>query len=75
MLRSAATPKTKLIIAECLLSYPCRYGEGNNDTISVTAKDDAPAPLLANYGPINSTEYILDMTVLLRSLAPAAAKS
>ncbi|KAM6503651.1 S-adenosyl-L-methionine-dependent methyltransferase [Amanita muscaria] len=58
-LRDAATPETRLIIIDPIVSYACH--SSTNQALS----QEAPAPLLPNWGIVNSSIYRLDLVVML----------
>ena len=75
-LRRAATPETKLLIADHILPHAC-YDE-NEDA----AEDEEPlpgvvrslaplgSPLLPNLGKVNANAYWLDLTVSILIASP-----
>ena len=65
-LRNAATPSTKLVVLEMIMPYACH--DDSDDIaggMASTLPVKAPSPLLANWGGVNDSMYILDMTVRL----------
>lgn len=63
-LRKAATPDTKLILMDSIMSYACHDPSGEEeDAAPGSAAREAPAPLLANYGAANEMGYTADFTV------------
>ncbi|KAM6501362.1 S-adenosyl-L-methionine-dependent methyltransferase [Amanita muscaria] len=64
-LREAATPKTRLVIVEIVIPYACHDPkDGSTSNIVDSAPQEAPEPLLANWGIVNQTAYSLDMAML-----------
>ncbi|KAF5366905.1 hypothetical protein D9757_011395 [Collybiopsis confluens] len=64
-LHQAATPKTKLVVAELLLHPTCVDPINDNGTeISGYQYKCAPKPLLANYGSTHEVSYMTDLTML-----------
>lgn len=63
-LRQAAKSSTRMLIVESLVPYACHDPSSDGkDGIPGAAPREAPAPLLANYGPINDMQYNSDLTV------------
>ncbi|KIL63447.1 hypothetical protein M378DRAFT_1047277 [Amanita muscaria Koide BX008] len=58
-LRDVATPETRLIIIDSILPYAC------HSSTDQLASQEAPAPLLPNWGIVNSTVYQLDLTMMM----------
>ncbi|KZT58689.1 S-adenosyl-L-methionine-dependent methyltransferase [Calocera cornea HHB12733] len=60
-LRAAATPSTKLLVMDSIMHYVCA------DTANVSGgmKNDAPAPLLPNWGAAGAQLYIADLAMLM----------
>ncbi|KAJ6555119.1 O-methyltransferase [Mycena vulgaris] len=74
-LREAATPRTRLVLADFVLPLACvddfgvggeTEGEGEEDTVAGAEKMLAPAPLLANLGKASANAYWMDLTVRSR---------
>ncbi|KAG6895118.1 hypothetical protein C0992_003090 [Termitomyces sp. T32_za158] len=65
-LRAAATPETKLIVVDSIISYACHDPTTKSDLNS--DYKEAPAPLLPNYGAANVMPYFLDLAVRHLSL-------
>ncbi|KIL66636.1 hypothetical protein M378DRAFT_75009 [Amanita muscaria Koide BX008] len=64
-LRDAATPKTRLVIVEVVAPYACHDpNDGATSDIVGAVPQEAPEPLLANWGIVNQTAYSLDMAML-----------
>ena len=63
-LRKVALPDTRLLIVDNILAYACHDPTyDDNDSIPGAACQDAPAPLLANFGAANELSYTIDMAV------------
>ncbi|KAG6878930.1 hypothetical protein C0992_006574 [Termitomyces sp. T32_za158] len=62
-LRAAATPKTKLIVFDAIISYACHDPPTESGLDS--GHKEAPAPLLANYGTVNVMPYLVDIALML----------
>ena len=62
-LRAAAAPSTKLLLLENIIPHLCH--DPNVEGIPGAAPREAPAPLLANYGPIYDMSFHSDFTVSL----------
>ena len=63
-LRGAATPDTKLVCVELVLSYACHDAEEDSgDGLTDLAPIKAQKPLLANWGAVNSFIYQADVAV------------
>lgn len=84
-LREAATPETKLVLAEFVLPLACvdvdvtddPVGHGVLDGVEGAESTLAPAPLLANLGKASANAYWMDLTasryslfILCRQLIP-----
>ncbi|TFY69030.1 hypothetical protein EVG20_g3320 [Dentipellis fragilis] len=61
-LRKAATPNTRLLVVDNIISYACKE-EAAKD-IPGAAMPLPPAPLLANWGPASSMSYLADIQML-----------
>ncbi|KAG6888224.1 hypothetical protein C0992_009274 [Termitomyces sp. T32_za158] len=69
-LREAATPETKLVLAEFVLPLACvdvdvindHLGHGALDEVEGAESTLAPAPLLANLGKASANAYWMDLT-------------
>ncbi|KAF8652613.1 hypothetical protein AX16_004302 [Volvariella volvacea WC 439] len=65
-LREAATPQTKLYVIDTLIPFACR--DRTEETgIPGAIPNEAPEPLLANYGAVNNLVYSIDMVVSART--------
>ncbi|KAF8965428.1 hypothetical protein BDZ97DRAFT_781639 [Flammula alnicola] len=65
-LREAATPDTKLLIAEFVLPLACPDDTGSNgglEDVEGAASILPPAPLLPNLGKASSNVYLMDLTM------------
>lgn len=63
-LRKVAGPKTKLLCMESILPYACHDPSADDKNgIPGAVPREAPAPLLANWGAINSMGYHSDIDV------------
>lgn len=63
-LREAATPDTRLVVMESISPYACRVTTGDMDNeFKGAVAQEAPLPLLANWGAAKEMVYIVDMTV------------
>ncbi|KAG5734155.1 Sterigmatocystin 8-O-methyltransferase [Termitomyces sp. T112] len=70
-LREAATPETKLVLAEFVLPLACVDVDVTNDHLGPGVLDEvegaestlAPAPLLANLGKASANAYWMDLTM------------
>ncbi|KAA1478069.1 S-adenosyl-L-methionine-dependent methyltransferase [Dentipellis sp. KUC8613] len=60
-LREAATPATKLILVDTIISYTCRDPDADADLDRGIRA--APEPLLANFGAVSEMSYYGDMTM------------
>ncbi|KIK71511.1 hypothetical protein GYMLUDRAFT_147667 [Collybiopsis luxurians FD-317 M1] len=65
VLRKAATPRTKLVVAELLLHPTCPdpLNDGGKGVLGYKY-NCAPEPLLANYGSTHEVSYMTDLTML-----------
>ncbi|KAJ3793617.1 S-adenosyl-L-methionine-dependent methyltransferase [Lentinula aff. detonsa] len=61
-LRMAATPSTILLSIDSLMAYACHVPDSHVAVPGATAPE-APAPLLANWGPVADNSYIPDLTM------------
>ena len=61
-LREAATPDTRLVVMESISPYACSVTTTDNALKDAVAQE-APPPLLANWGAAKEMVYIVDMTV------------
>ncbi|EPQ51575.1 O-methyltransferase [Gloeophyllum trabeum ATCC 11539] len=61
-LRAAATPRTRLVIGDYLISYACP-DTGAAGSLAGYKPIEAPPPLLANLGKASATAYALDMSM------------
>ncbi|KAH7874996.1 S-adenosyl-L-methionine-dependent methyltransferase [Lentinula edodes] len=65
-LRQAATPSTVLLILESIMPYACHDPAGDEENSIIGAvPNEAPAPLLANYGAMNEMGYLSDIDMCL----------
>jgi len=65
-LRDASNPSTRLVIMDSAMPYACRSKNQEKDgSTPGLAIDEAPEPLLANYGSMNETAYVLDMVMFV----------
>ena len=65
-LRDAATPQTKLLLADFVLPHACAddfTSESGLDHVEGAQRVLAPAPLLPNLGKANANVYWMDLTV------------
>ena len=62
-LRDAATPETRLLIVDNLMSYACAE-EGIEDIPGANTVPPPPAPLLPNYGAAGIANYYEDIAML-----------
>ncbi|KAF5391012.1 hypothetical protein D9757_004066 [Collybiopsis confluens] len=60
-LRDASNSSTRLVIMDSAMPYVCRSQENSNPA----SADEAPEPLLANYGALNEMSHILDMVMFV----------
>ena len=60
-LRAAASPDSKLVIIDQILTYACR--SDSSQAPGGVSKSDVPAPLLANWGAANMLAYAFDVMV------------
>ncbi|KAF8719122.1 hypothetical protein AX14_011412 [Amanita brunnescens Koide BX004] len=63
-LREAATPNTILILMESISPYACHVVTTDNGIKGAVAQE-APPPLLANWGASKEMVYIVDMTMMV----------
>jgi hypothetical protein len=61
-LREAATPDTRLVVMESISPYACHVTT-TSDGFKGAVAQEAPPPLLANWGAAKEMVYIVDMTV------------
>jgi O-methyltransferase domain len=67
-LREAAQPHTKLVVMDSNVPYACHFLVDEEDgTIPGSAPNEAPEPLLANYGISNGLAYAIDLTASSRA--------
>ncbi|EKM59060.1 uncharacterized protein PHACADRAFT_181077 [Phanerochaete carnosa HHB-10118-sp] len=64
-LRAAARPDTALVVIDALVPYACRGAEKEVAAIPGAEGDQAPEPLLANYGTANELVYFMDVNMHL----------
>ncbi|KIK53432.1 hypothetical protein GYMLUDRAFT_178936 [Collybiopsis luxurians FD-317 M1] len=62
-LRHAAQESTRLVIMDCVMPYVCRSPTGA--LVNGKGADEAPDPLLANFGSLNEPSYVLDMAMFI----------
>ncbi|EMD35487.1 hypothetical protein CERSUDRAFT_116232 [Gelatoporia subvermispora B] len=62
-LREAAAPETLLIVSDSIVQYACRT-EGRYMDIPGSEPQNAPSPLLPNYGIVSSVQYNTDCFVM-----------
>jgi hypothetical protein len=60
--RAIADKDTKLIIVDLVLTRACRE-EGSDPKGLLKTKNEAPEPLLANWGSVNGLAYATDLAV------------
>lgn len=65
-LREAASPATKLVIAEFVIPYSCADPNDSLEISGAVSEFTPPSPLLSNFGRANSIIYSLDMNVSYR---------
>jgi len=64
-LREAAAPDTKLVLMERVLQHACSVpADGDACKVAGAAHQDAPAPLLANFGIANGMQYVGDLGMM-----------
>ncbi|GJJ06649.1 hypothetical protein Clacol_000843 [Clathrus columnatus] len=63
-LRKAASPNTKLLSMDTVVQHACRDNSDLADVIIGAMPDEAPSPLLANWGAVNPMAYCIDMIML-----------
>ncbi|KAL0564998.1 hypothetical protein V5O48_017036, partial [Marasmius crinis-equi] len=63
-LRRAARNNTKLLLLEIIMPYACRIPKdhASKSEIPGAVPEEAPAPLLANFGVVNEFAHLMDMT-------------
>lgn len=61
-LRAAATPDTKLLVIDALIPFACRVS-ADDRAVPGSAMQEAPHPLLPNYGAANENAYMVDLAV------------
>lgn len=66
-LHAAAMPSTRVLLVESLTSYACH--DPHASSIPGAIPHEAPAPLIANYGPVNDMQYNGDLTVFVQNNA------
>ncbi|KAF9264596.1 S-adenosyl-L-methionine-dependent methyltransferase [Marasmius fiardii PR-910] len=65
-LRAAAAPDTTLLILESIIPYACHDPSADdNKGIPGAVPQEAPAPLIANYGAANEMGFLSDMIMSL----------
>jgi hypothetical protein len=65
-LRKVATSDTKLVLVDSLMPFACRYPKSDaKNAVPGAVPQEAPEPLLANYGAANEMGYNGDLTMLL----------
>ncbi|KAJ3739061.1 S-adenosyl-L-methionine-dependent methyltransferase [Lentinula detonsa] len=66
-LRDASSDFTKLVVMDSAMPYVCRSRNQRTSfmDIPMTATEEAPDPLLANYGALNEISYVLDMVMFV----------
>jgi hypothetical protein len=63
-LRKVATSDTKLVLVDSLMPFACRYPKSDaKNAVPGAVPQEAPEPLLANYGAANEMGYNGDLTV------------
>jgi hypothetical protein len=62
-LREAATPSTKLLIADFVLPLACPESMSGLEEVEGAQSPLPPAPLLPNLGKASANVYWMDMTV------------
>lgn len=67
-LRDASGESTRLVIMDSAMPYVCRSQSQENPPTTSTCipgiePEEAPDPLLANYGALNEMSHVLDMVV------------
>ncbi|GJJ06647.1 hypothetical protein Clacol_000841 [Clathrus columnatus] len=63
-LRKAASPNTKLLSMDTIIQHACHDNSGFTDYITGAMPDEAPSPLLANWGAVNPMAYCIDIIML-----------
>ncbi|KAH0578348.1 hypothetical protein H2248_003962 [Termitomyces sp. 'cryptogamus'] len=64
-LRAAAGKNTKLVIVETLIPYACHHPSNDAECAIADNAQEAPKPLLANYGAVSGIPYNHDITMYL----------
>ncbi|KAJ3873201.1 S-adenosyl-L-methionine-dependent methyltransferase [Lentinula edodes] len=69
-LRDASGESTRLVIMDSAMPYVCRSQSQENPPTTSTCipgikPEEAPDPLLANYGALNEMSYVLDMVMFV----------
>ncbi|KAE9393796.1 S-adenosyl-L-methionine-dependent methyltransferase [Gymnopus androsaceus JB14] len=67
-LRASATPETKLIIVDCIVSYSCNAAI--TEDIPGAVLPPVPAPLLPSFGKANSLAYQIDLQMWVSCNGP-----
>ncbi|KAG6864253.1 hypothetical protein C0993_009153 [Termitomyces sp. T159_Od127] len=62
-LRAVATPDTKLVLVDSIIAYACH--DPTTSTGLTSGYQEAPAPLLANYGAANVIPYFADLGMMM----------
>ncbi|KZO93896.1 S-adenosyl-L-methionine-dependent methyltransferase [Calocera viscosa TUFC12733] len=65
-LRAAASPHTKLLIMDSIMHYVCRDPAGEEGTVPgwESMRNDAPPPLLPNWGMAGAQTYASDLQMM-----------
>ncbi|GJJ06646.1 hypothetical protein Clacol_000840 [Clathrus columnatus] len=63
-LRKAASPNTKLLSMDTVIQHACHDNSDFTGVINGAMPDEAPFPLLANWGAVNPMGYRADMIML-----------
>ncbi|KIK63299.1 hypothetical protein GYMLUDRAFT_222394 [Collybiopsis luxurians FD-317 M1] len=67
-LRDASSKSTRLVIMDSAMPYVCRAPRNSDlcsDNLKESVAEEAPEPLLANFGALNETSYVLDMVMFV----------
>ncbi|KAE9392511.1 S-adenosyl-L-methionine-dependent methyltransferase [Gymnopus androsaceus JB14] len=65
-LRDASGESTRLVIMDSAMPYVCRSSsQTSTTTIPGSIAEEAPRPLLANFGALNEAAYVLDMVMFV----------
>ena len=70
-LREAATPETKLLIADFVLPLACADSAGGLEGVEGAESVLAPGPLLPNLGKASANAYWMDLTVRISIPVPS----